>query len=136
MICHFIVTNYDSMLHPTFTDQNTFLIRCNELNLIPTCKLLCSLSSPGNYKKMLRGFCDFRLNYCIDTVIDVISDGIQNFKNRFSFELHLLLTGFLIFITKVKCLQQKARTGSLIVPAFQERVRTNPCEPPESHYWI
>ena len=31
----------------------------------------------------------------------VNSDGIQNFKNRFSFELYLLLTGSLIFITKV-----------------------------------
>ena len=29
------------------------------------------------------------------------SDGIQNFKNRFSFELYLLSTGSLIFITKV-----------------------------------
>ena len=26
--------------------------------------------------------------------------------------------------------------GSLIIPAFQERVRTNPCEPPESHYCL
>ena len=25
--------------------------------------------------------------------------------------------------------------GSLIIPAFQERVRTKPCEPPESHHW-
>ena len=31
----------------------------------------------------------------------VPSDGIQNFKNRFYFELYLLLTGSLIFITKV-----------------------------------
>ena len=31
----------------------------------------------------------------------IASDGIQNFKNRFSFELYLLLTGSLIFITNV-----------------------------------
>ena len=28
------------------------------------------------------------------------------------------------------------RTGSLNVPKFQERVRANPCEPPESHHCI
>ena len=28
------------------------------------------------------------------------------------------------------------RTGSLNVPKFQERVRANPCEPPESHHWL
>ena len=30
---------------------------------------------------------------------------------------------------------KKTRTGSLIILTFQERVRANPCEPPESHHW-
>ena len=31
---------------------------------------------------------------------------------------------------------KKTRTGSLIILTFQERVRANPCEPPESHHWV
>ena len=30
---------------------------------------------------------------------------------------------------------KKARTGSLIILTFQERVCANPSEPPESHHW-
>ena len=30
---------------------------------------------------------------------------------------------------------KKARTGSLIILTFQERVRANLCESPESHHW-
>ena len=36
---------------------------------------------------------------------------------------------------KVYC-PKKARTGSPIIPTLQERVRTNPCEPPESQHWF
>ena len=31
---------------------------------------------------------------------------------------------------------KKTRTGSLIILTFQERVRANPCEPPESHHCL
>ena len=31
---------------------------------------------------------------------------------------------------------KKARTGSLIILTFQERVRANPCESLESHHWL
>ena len=31
---------------------------------------------------------------------------------------------------------KKARTGSLIILTFQERVRANPCESPESHHCL
>ena len=36
----------------------------------------------------------------------------------------------------IRTITKKARTGSLSVPALQERVRANPCEPPESHHCV